>query len=217
VIEAEHITKVYQTRQGPNVVLDDVSVSFPPLTNVGILGLNGAGKSTLLRILAGTELPDAGRVTHQGRVSWPIGFSGGFNGSLTAEENCRFIARLYGTDLDETVAFALEFSELGRYFEMPVRTYSTGMRARLAFGVSMAIDFDVYLVDEVTAVGDRRFRQRCRDAFEERSNRSSIIMVSHQQATIRQWCDQCAVLLNGRLEWFESVDEAVAAYERAAA
>lgn len=217
MIEAQHLTKVYQTKHGPNVVLDDVSVSFPALTNVGILGLNGAGKSTLLRILAGTEMPDAGRVEHRGRVSWPIGFSGGFNGSLTGEENCRFIARLYGTDVDETVAFAHEFSELDRYFEMPVRTYSNGMRARLAFGVSMAIDFEVYLVDEVTAVGDRRFRERCRQAFAERSNRSSIIIVSHHQATIRQWCDQCAVLRNGQLEWYDDVDEAVASYEGAAA
>jgi capsular polysaccharide transport system ATP-binding protein len=217
VIEAHNLTKVYATRDGYNVVLDDVSARFPARTNVGILGLNGAGKSTLLRILAGTEQPDAGRVVHHGRVSWPIGFSGGFNGSLTAEENCRFVARLYGSDLDATVAFALEFSELGDYFDMPVRTYSQGMRARLAFGLSMAIDFDVYLVDEVTAVGDRRFRQRCQDAFAERADHSSLIIVSHSDSTIRQYCDRCAVLRNGRLEWFDDVDQAVAAHAEAAA
>lgn len=213
MIEIQDITKVYPIRQGHNVVLDSVSAWFPPRINVGILGLNGAGKSTLMRILARAEQPDAGRVIHSGRVSWPIGFSGGFNGSLTAEENCRFVARIYGADLDATVDFAMEFSELGDYFQMPVRTYSSGMRGRLAFALSMALDFDVYLVDEVTAVGDRRFRKKCQDAFEERSNRSSVIIVSHQDTTIRQYCDRCSVLHDGRLHQFDTVDEASAFYE----
>jgi capsular polysaccharide transport system ATP-binding protein len=213
MIEIQDVTKVYPTRTGYNVVLDDVSAVFPEVTNVGILGLNGAGKSTLLRILSGAEQPDAGHVRHGGRVSWPIGFSGGFNGSLTAEENCRFVARIYGADIQATIDFAMEFSELGDYFEMPIRTYSAGMRARLAFGLSMALDFDVYLVDEVTAVGDRRFRDKCRDAFKARADRASIIIVSHQDATIRQYCDRCIVLHDGKLLPFNSVDEAVAAYE----
>lgn len=213
MIEAIDVTKVYATRKGTKVVLESVDATFPPLTNVGILGLNGAGKSTLLRILAGAEEPDAGRVVHHGRVSWPIGFSGGFNGSLTAEENCRFVARVYGADLDATVGFAMEFSELGEYFDMPIRTYSSGMKARLAFGLSMALDFDVYLVDEVTAVGDRRFRQKCRDAFQERSDRASVIIVSHNDSTIRQYCDRCSVLYDGHLYPFDTVDEAVEFYE----
>lgn len=215
MIDVQSITKIYETQHGPNVVLNSVSTVFPANTNVGILGLNGAGKSTFLRILAGTEQPDAGRVVHHGRVSWPIGFAGGFNGTLSGEENCRFVARLYGTDLDATVGFAMEFAELGGYFTMPVRTYSAGMRARLAFGLSMAVDFDVYLVDEITAVGDRRFQQKCRNAFAERSNRSSVIMVSHQHATIRQYCDRCSILRDGRLYEFDSVDEAVKVYDKA--
>jgi capsular polysaccharide transport system ATP-binding protein len=212
VITVRELTKVYPTRQGHKVVLDSVSADFPAGQNVGILGLNGAGKSTLLRLIAGTEEPDAGRVVHQGRVSWPIGFSGGFNGSLTGEENCRFVARLYGTDLDATVAYAMEFAELGEYFHMPVRTYSSGMRARLAFGMSMALDFDVYLVDEATAVGDRRFRDKALRAFEARSTHASVIIVSHHDGTIRQYCDRCCVLSQGKLHQFENVDDAVEFY-----
>jgi len=214
MIDVQNVTKVYSTRYGPNVVLNNVSATFPHATNVGVLGLNGAGKSTLLRILSGTEQPDAGQVVRSGRVSWPIGFAGGFNGSLTGDENCRFVARIYDVDEDDVVAFSTDFSGLGNYFNMPVRTYSSGMKGRLAFAVSMAIDFDVYLVDEVTAVGDRRFQQKCREAFEERSDRSSVIMVSHNFKTIRNYAKRCAILHNGRLLQFDSVDEAAKVYEK---
>lgn len=213
MIELRHVTKVYPTNWGETVVLNDITTRFPSCTNVGVLGLNGAGKSTLLRVLSGTEQPDAGQVQRFGRVSWPIGFSGGFNGSLSGFENCEFVARIYGAHEDDVVAFAMDFAELGHYFEMPVRTYSSGMRARLAFALSMAIDFDVYLVDEVTAVGDRRFQEKCRRAFEERQDRSSIILVSHNLQTVRSYCSQCAVLNEGRLVHYDSVDEAAAAYE----
>jgi capsular polysaccharide transport system ATP-binding protein len=212
VIELNEITKAYQTRSGTNVVLDRISFSFPPRTNIGILGKNGAGKSTLLRVIAGTEQPDSGSISWRGLVSWPIGFSGGFNGSLSGEENCRFVARIYGVDIDEVVGFTMDFSELGEYFQMPVRTYSSGMRARLAFGLSMAIQFDAYLVDEVTAVGDANFQAKCRKAFEERSDRSSVIIVSHQLSTVRAYCERCAVLKNGKLLVFDNVDAASKEY-----
>jgi len=215
MIELDRITKAYPTRSGSNVVLDRVSFSFPPRTNIGILGKNGAGKSTLLRIIAGTEQADSGEVRRLGTVSWPIGFAGGFNGSLSGEENCRFVARIYGADLDEVVGFTMDFAELGEYFYMPVKTYSSGMRARLAFGLSMAIEFDAYLVDEVTAVGDANFQEKCRKAFAERSGRSSVIIVSHQMATVRDYCERCAVLIGGKLRSFDSVDAAQAAYEAA--
>jgi len=215
MIELENVTKAYATNTGSNVVLDAVSFSFAPHTNIGVLGKNGAGKSTLLRVIAGTEQPDSGKVIRQGTVSWPIGFSGGFNGSLSGEENCRFVARIYGHDVDEVVGFTMEFAELGEYFYMPVKTYSSGMRARLAFGLSMAIEFDAYLVDEVTAVGDARFQQKCRQAFQERSGRSSVIIVSHQLATIRDYCEHCAVLSRGRLHYFSSIEEARRMYEAA--
>lgn len=215
MIELTDVTKSYQTRSGSNVVLDRISVTFPPRTNIGILGKNGSGKSTLLRVIAGTEQPDSGNIRWGGLVSWPIGFSGGFSGALSGEENCRFVARIYGADVDEVVGFTMEFSELGEYFHMPVRTYSSGMRARLAFGLSMAIQFDAYLVDEVTAVGDANFQAKCRKAFEERSDRSSVIIVSHQMNTVRAYCERCAVLKKGKLLFFDSVDEASKEYEAA--
>jgi capsular polysaccharide transport system ATP-binding protein len=213
MIDLRHVTKMYRTTMGENVVLDDVSIRFPPRENIGILGRNGAGKSTLLRIIGGAEMPDEGEIIRRGRVSWPIGFTGGFNSSLSGEENCRFVARIYGQDVDYVVDASREFAEIGDYFYMPVRTYSSGMRARLAFGVSMAIDFEVYLVDEVTAVGDKRFREKCRAAFRERQQRAGLIMVSHQLNTLRQYCQRCAVLEKGRLHMYDSIDEAAAAHE----
>jgi capsular polysaccharide transport system ATP-binding protein len=215
VIELAQISKAYPTTSGQKVVLDNISFSFPAQTNVGILGRNGSGKSTLLRILAGTEEPDSGSIVRRGTVSWPIGFSGGFNGSLSGEENCRFVARIYGQDVDEVVGFTAEFADLGEYFYMPVKTYSSGMRARLAFGLSMAVEFDAYLVDEVTAVGDSSFQDRCRQAFLDRSGRSSVIIVSHSISTVKSYCERCAVLRDGKLFYFESVDEAERFYEAA--
>lgn len=213
MIELERVSKAYPVKQGLHLVLNDVSFAFPERTNVGVLGRNGSGKSTLLRIVAGVEAPDHGRVVRTGRVSWPIGFSGGFNGSLSGEENCRFVARIYGESVDRVVAFTRDFAELGEYFEMPVKTYSSGMRARLAFGLSMAIDFDVYLVDEVTAVGDADFQRKCRANFQARQHRSSVIIVSHNLKTIREYCDVCAVLVEGRVVLCNSVDEAAGVYQ----
>ena len=213
MIHLDGVCKAYRTKRGQHTVLDHITCTLPKGENLGILGGNGAGKSTLLRILSGIEAADAGRVDRKGSVSWPIGFSGGFNGSLTGEENCRFVARIYGKDIDDVVDFARSFADIGEYFFMPVRTYSSGMRARLAFGLSMAIDFDYYLVDEVTAVGDRAFQERSRSAFEERSERASVIIVSHNMKTISSYCKKAAVLKHGRLEVFDTLDEAQRAYE----
>jgi capsular polysaccharide transport system ATP-binding protein len=213
MITLERVFKTYATHAGPNVVLDGVSITFPGTESIGILGRNGAGKSTLLRIIAGVEKPDAGVITRHGRVSWPIGFSGGFSPSLSGEENCRFVARIYGEDVDRVVANTRAFADLGNYFDEPVRTYSSGMRARLGFGLSMAIDFDVYLVDEVTAVGDKQFQEKCRRAFAERQERSSVIIVSHSLSTIRSYCKRCAVLRDGKLRLYDSVKEAALIYE----
>jgi capsular polysaccharide transport system ATP-binding protein len=213
MIELVDITKAYRVRSGHNVVLNRVNFRFDAGSNTGILGKNGAGKSTLLRILSGAEQPDAGHIVRNGRVSWPIGFSGGFSPSLTGHENARFVARLYGADLDRVCGFALDFSELGEYFEMPVRTYSAGMRARLAFALSMAIDFDVYLVDEVTAVGDSTFQKKCREAFAERRGHASVIIVSHDLRTIQSYAERCAVLHRGNLIAFDNVADAACFYQ----
>ena len=213
VITLEQVVKTYPTPYGPNVVLDGLTAVFPQGESVGILGRNGAGKSTLLRILAGAEMADAGKISRVGRVSWPIGFSGGFAPSLSGEENSRFIARIYGEQSDRVVASAREFAEIGNYFYMPVRTYSSGMRARLAFGLSMAIEFDTYLVDEVTAVGDQSFQDRCRRAFADRQGRSAVIIVSHSLSTIESYCRRCAVLTRGKLHIYDTVKEAAAVYQ----
>jgi capsular polysaccharide transport system ATP-binding protein len=212
MIELSHVTKSYQTPFGQNVVLDDVSVLFPERESIGVIGVNGAGKSTLLRVIGGALQPDSGKVLRSGSISWPIGFSGGFNGSLTGEENCRFVARIYNQDVDRVVEETREFADIGNYFFMSVRTYSSGMRARVAFGLSMAINFDVYLVDEVTAVGDRNFKKKCHAAFEARKEHSSLIMVSHDMKTLERFCRKCAVLDSRGLTIYDSVAEAAAAY-----
>lgn len=216
MIELSKVTKAYRTHAGDHVVLDRIDAVFPERVSVGIVGRNGAGKSTLLRILGGAEQPDAGKIIRKGRVSWPIGFAGGFNGSLSGEENCRFVSRIYGADVDDVVEFARGFAEIGNYFHMPVRTYSSGMRARLAFGLSMALEFDTYLVDEVTAVGDRQFQEKCRRAFAERRERSSVIMVSHQITTLKEYCTKFALLRKGRLQMFDDFAEIERIYQVAA-
>ena len=213
MIHVKDLTKSYRVAGQPHVVLNNISAEFPDGESVGILGRNGAGKSTLMKILAGIEAPDLGTVERRGRISFPIGFSGGLNGSLTAEENCRFAARIYDEDVDAVTAFTYDFSELGKFFFMPVRTYSSGMRGRLAFGLSMAIDFDCYLVDEVTAVGDAPFRAKCREAFAARQEHASVLMVSHSMSTIRDYCSKFTVLQDGRLRFFDSIEAATEAYE----
>lgn len=213
MITLHRVTKTYPTLRGVNVVLNNLCAQFPERRNIGIIGRNGAGKLTLMRLISGSEWPDSGTIIRNARVSWPVGFSGGFSGSLTGAENARFVARIYGMDVDAISAFACTFSELGEYFDMPVKTYSSGMRARLAFALSMAVNFDVYLVDEITAVGDTRFQRKCRAAFDERRGRSTLIIVSHDMATIRNYCDSCALLRNGQLHFFETFDEAQWAYE----
>lgn len=212
MLELRNITKVYHTGVGTHVVLHDVSFEVPLGSSLGILGTNGAGKSTLLRIISGAELPTTGEVIRGARVSWPIGFSGVFHGSLTGEENCRFAARIYAQDIDRVVDETRAFADIGRYFYVPVRTYSTGMRARLAFGLSMTIDFNVYLIDEVTAVGDRTFQKKCNDALNLIRKEGSLIVVSHNMRTIRSLCDRCAVLDRGTLTVYDTVKEAEAVY-----
>ncbi len=214
MIEINRLSKSYKVGFEWNLVLNDVSVTFPTGISIGILGLNGAGKSTLLRIIGGAEPPDSGTVRKHVRVSWPIAFSGGFHADLTGRENTRFIARVYGESPPKIERFTEDFSELGRYFDMPFKTYSSGMRARLSFAVSMACEFDCYLVDEVTAVGDRRFSLRYREAFKERLKNASVIMASHNAETVRDYCSVGGILHRGNLEMFDSIHKALAAYNQ---
>lgn len=213
MVRFENVCKSYRLSEGRRVVLDNVSVTFPQGCRTGVLGVNGAGKTTLLRLIGGGEEPDRGRIVKRGRVSFPLGFTGTFHPLYSARENVKFLATIYDMDARELVDWIEEFAELGRYFDMPVGTYSSGMFARMAFGTSFAFDFDVYLVDEGIEVGDERFRKKCAEAFAERIRTASLILVSHNIHTIRAYCDSGAVLHDGRLTTYPTLDEAMDAYE----
>ena len=217
MIHIEHISKQYNTRQGPVTVLDDVNLVIKPGEKVGILGRNGAGKSTMIRLISGAERPSSGRIQRDMSVSWPLAFGGAFQGTLTGLDNLRFICRVYGTSTEDKIAYVQEFSELGRYLREPVKTYSAGMRARLAFAISMVVEFDCFLIDEIVSVGDSRFHEKCRiELFEKRKDRAMII-VSHDPGYVREHCDQAAVLVKGKLTAFAQVDDAFAFYQDHAA
>lgn len=213
MIYIDHITKRYSTRQGYVTVLDDVNLIVKPGERVGILGRNGAGKSTMIRLISGAERPSSGQIKREMSVSWPLAFGGAFQGALTGLDNLRFICRVYGTSADDKIDFVQEFSELGRYLREPVKTYSAGMRARLAFAISMVVEFDCFLIDEIVAVGDSRFHEKCRvELFEKRSDRAMII-VSHDPGYIKAHCQRAAVLVKGKLTAFEHVDQAFEFYQ----
>ena len=210
MIRLQNLTKVFRAGGRRLVVADRISLTLPSGRAIGLLGRNGAGKSTLLRMIAGTVDPTAGRVVTKGTVSWPVGFAGSFHGDLTGAQNARFIARIYGVDTDALVDFVADFAGLGPQFHQPFRHYSAGMKSRLAFGVSMGIRFDTYLVDEVTSVGDAAFRARSAEVFAERMRHAGAIVVSHGMGQIRELCDAAMVLEDGRLTWFDDVEEAIA-------
>ncbi|NLH82933.1 MAG: ABC transporter ATP-binding protein [Phyllobacteriaceae bacterium] len=214
MIQLDKVFKFYRTEGHTKIVLDHVSAMFQSGRSYGLLGVNGAGKSTTMRLIAGTELPNSGRIRRSVRVSWPLGFSGGFHPLMTGRENVKFVARIYGEDPRKVLDFVEDFSELGDYIDAPVKTYSSGMQARLAFALSMAIEFDCYLIDEITAVGDARFQARCRNAFDRRRSNADLIVVSHSADTIRDYCDQGMVLIDGQLLQFSSVEQAIDAYNR---
>jgi capsular polysaccharide transport system ATP-binding protein len=217
VITVDNITKSYPIQGFSRYyVFRNLSLHIPPKTSVGILGRNGAGKSTLLRLIGGIELPDRGSVRSDGLISPPVGLSGGFSGKLTGRDNARFVARISGDDRDmerERVEFVHAFSELGDFFERPVETYSAGMRARLAFSISMSFDFDYYLIDELTAVGDRGFKDKAKKTFDDLKGRATVIMVSHNLAEMQRDCDVGIYLRKGEVHYFPSIDDAIATYK----
>lgn len=214
-IRLESLTKTYRTHRGEREVLSGIDAVIRPGERIGILGRNGAGKSTLLRLIAGVEYPTRGRVRREMSVSWPLGFAGAMHYSISGADNARFIARIYNLPIDETVDFVESFAELGEYYRMPVKTYSSGMMMRLSFGLSLAIDFECYLVDEVVAVGDARFGEKCRIALAERQERSALLLVSHIPDTVRAYCSSAAILSDGRLTRYDDLDEAIAVYQSA--
>lgn len=214
MIRFENLTKSFLVQGSRRIVIDNLNATLPTGRSLALLGRNSAGKSTLLQILAGTMRPDSGEIISDGRISWPVGFGGSFHGDLTGAQNIRFIARIYGVDTSSLLDFVEDFADIGKYFHMPVRSYSSGMRSRLTFGASMGIQFDTYLVDEVTAVGDAAFRRKSRAVFRERMKTASAILVSHEMEQLREFCDLGIVLANGSLSYFDDLEEAIDLHQR---
>lgn len=214
MIEFRNLTKRFFIRGQRKVVADNINLVFPAGRSVGLLGRNGAGKSTLLKMIAGTMDPTEGEIISHGTMSWPVGFAGSFHGELTGAQNARFIARIYGVDTDEMIDFVRDFANLGGHFNLPFRTYSSGMKSRLAFGISMAVPFDTYLVDEVTSVGDAAFRKKSGEVFRARMEHAGAVVVSHGMGQIREMCDAGAVLESGHLYYYDDVNEAIEHHNR---
>lgn len=213
MIRFEHLSKSFAVGDSRKVIVNDLTLTLPTGRSLALMGRNGAGKSTLLQMVAGTVRPDRGRIVSDGTISWPVGLGGSLHKDLTGAQNLRFIARVYGVDTEELIAFVEDFAELGPHFHMPVRSYSSGMRSRLAFGASLGIRFDTYLVDETTAVGDAQFRRKARILFRERMRHASAILVTHDKETLREYCDAGLILENGRLLYFDDLDEAIAVHQ----
>lgn len=213
MIAFQNLTKGFYVRGEYQPVLKGLNLTLPTGKSLALLGGNGAGKSTLLSLVSGTLRPDDGAVITDGAISWPIGQAGSFHRDLTGMQNTRFLARVYGVDSDELADFVEDFAEIGKHFHMPIRTYSSGMKARLTFGISMGIPFDTYLIDEVTAVGDARFRRKSKAVFRDRIKSSSAIMVNHNLSELKEFCDAGILLHKGQIRYFDDLAEAVACHK----
>lgn len=214
MIALDSVSKYYRIKDVEKVILDEASFEFPDAENIAIMGHNGAGKSTLMRMIAGIELPTSGLIRRDEKVSWPLGFAGGFNGLMTGTENVRFVARIYGEDSATVLDKVKDFSELGRSIDLPIQTYSSGMKARLAFGLSLAIDFDCYLIDEITAVGDRKFKQKSAQALNKKIQNARVLMISHAEKTIRDYCQMGVLLYDAQLYYYDNVSALIKDYRR---
>lgn len=216
MIVLDRITKSYPLTEGRHYVFRDLSFTFPENSSIAILGPNGAGKSTLMRILGGIDTPDSGRVITDKTISWPLGLSGGFQGSLSARDNVKFVSRVYGyagEALREKVRFVEEFAEIGKYFDQPMKSFSSGMRSRVGFGLSMAFDFDYYLIDEAGAVGDPKFKEKSKAIYDQKKKKSNVILVTHNMAEVRELCDHAIIVKDGSAQVFDDIEEAIANYQ----
>ncbi len=212
MIQFTNVCKSYTNKGMRKDIFKNLNFCFPENKNIAIMGRNGVGKSTLMRLISGAELPDKGRIIRSGKVSWPLGFSGGLNGSMTGIENIKFIARIYGEDTEKMIDYVQEFAELGESLRWPIVTYSSGMKARLSFGISLAINFDCYLIDEITAVGDVNFKKKSELYFKQKLERSQIIMVSHSINTIKTYCNCGVLLTENKFSFYEDLDTLISDY-----
>lgn len=216
LIKLKGVSKAYRTPHGKKLILDNVTLTLPK-ENIAVLGPNGAGKSTFFRLLGGIEYPDSGSIKTRGSISWPVGLTGGFQPSLTGRENVSFVCNIYCLDkqqIKEKIKFIEEFTELGNFFDMPVKKYSSGMRARLGFALSLAFEFSIYLVDEITSVGDAIFRAKASEAFSSLYQRASILMVSHDMQTLKNNCNSAILLNNGKLTYTKDLNAAIEIYQK---
>jgi capsular polysaccharide transport system ATP-binding protein len=215
MIKFENLTKSYRTPTGRHYVFKDLNLEIPSGKNVALIGRNGAGKSTLLRMIGGIDRPDSGHIITDKTISWPVGLSGGFQGSLSGRDNVKFVARLYATkqELKQKIAFVEEFAELGKYFDMPIKSYSSGMKSRLGFGLSMAFNFDYYLVDEVTAVGDTAFKQKCSSLLDNKMKTSNLLMVSHSEKSLIKHCENGLFIGKNNIKYFDCLKTALKHYQ----
>lgn len=216
MIRIKNLYKRYHNHHGSDWVLKDINLDIPTNVSVGLIGKNGAGKSTLLQLIAGMDEPDRGRIYRDCRVSWPIGLKGGFQGAMTGRQNVKFVSRVYHGDADiqNIIKKVEDFAEIGDAFDEPIRTYSSGMKSRLGFGLSLAFDFDVYLSDEATAVGDRAFKEKAAEAFRERVGQASLIIVSHSEGILKELCQAGVWLNDGKAIWFDDINDALDAYHK---
>ncbi|USD41340.1 ABC transporter ATP-binding protein [Vibrio sp. SCSIO 43135] len=215
MIQLQNLTKYYPSDLGNQYIFQDIDFTFPEGRNVALLGSNGAGKSTLFRIIAGSEYPNSGKVITDKAISWPVALATGIHPQMTGRENTRFIGRVNGVaNLDEYEQKVRDFAELGIKYDLPVKSYSSGMRSRLAFGCCVAIDFDIYLIDEATSVGDQKFRKKAKQALLNKSKTASVIMVSHDMKEIRQFCDSAIILHKGSLQFYDDLEEALDVYKQ---
>jgi len=215
VFELRNVTKSYLTPHGRRYVFRNLSLAIPPGKNIGLIGRNGAGKSTLMRLLGGADVPDSGTIVTDRSISWPVGLTGGFQGSMTGRDNIKFVCRVYGATGDamrEKIRYVQEFAEIGDWIDEPIKTYSSGMRSRVAFGLSMAFDFDYYLIDEVMSVGDAQFKRKCNEVFQEKLQKSNVVLVTHTMSEVEKLCDVVLLVRNGEIQVYDDVSEGIKAY-----
>ncbi|AYN12124.1 MULTISPECIES: ABC transporter ATP-binding protein [Pseudomonas] len=215
MFELRNVTKSYLTPNGRRYVFRNLSLAIPPGKNIGLIGRNGAGKSTLMRLLGGADVPDSGIIATDRSISWPVGLTGGFQGSMSGRDNIKFICRVYGATgeaMREKIRYVQEFAEIGDWIDEPIKTYSSGMRSRVAFGLSMAFDFDYYLIDEVMSVGDAQFKRKCADVFKEKLQKANVVLVSHSMPEIEKLCDIVLLVRDGGIQVYNDVAEGIKAY-----